>query len=34
MMKVGFNNFGFEHLPEAARYVEAGPEGYVQAAHD
>lgn len=45
MMKVGFNNFGFEHLQEAARYVEAGSthstgslqagaEGYVQAAHD
>jgi hypothetical protein len=33
-MLVAFNNMGFDHLPEAAPYVQAGVAGLAQAAHD
>lgn len=34
MTMIAFNNFGFDHLPEARPYVEKGIEGQAQAAHD
>ena len=34
MNMIAFNNFGFDHLPEARPYVEKGIEGQAQAAHD